>query len=483
MFYKKFSFMILIIFIGSLLFYKGEAHDPNMYYTEGSVALALGVYNDKRDDLQDEWRAMERLEIEYAMLGVQWDDNTEDMIDNAIDLVDAVQIDVLGAVSSVTSAMSKQMIDIADAYDLAAKRVNKAIEIQNQNVAVASAVEKFKTAHKHYKDHYDVHKLKQSEVEEFVMLGNFPSDPVIVNPSISCKNPKCNTVYTASTHGLRNILTLSEGGSAGSYTGHRRTCTEKHVYLSSPVIDPSKITEAVSSPYSYWICPPKTSSECPLSYYHKHKCPGVCGEYNVIKRWAGYSVGFLPEHPTLSSYHVPHLVHCNEKVPRTSSSLWLFNRCHGTYYSCAGVDTCTNASKHVNADDDDTTTSTPSPTPTPDPDPSPTPDPTPAPTPTYHACGVHLTSVAGDHSLQASCLINSSCTVTNFYKCQSHTCQATCANGHKYDPSKANQINKHRIRTCRFCSQTWQKCVSSTAPICNKPYRKKNGLSCYAREE
>ena len=49
----------------------------------------------------------------------------------------------------------------------------------------------------------------------------------------------------------------------------------------------------------------------------------------------------------------------------------------------------------------------------------------PTPTPTYHACGVHETSVSGDHSLQLSCSSTDSngnyCTVTNFYACDSHT--------------------------------------------------------------
>ena len=177
------------------------------------------------------------------------------------------------------------------------------------------------------------------------------------------------------------------------------------------------------------------------------------------------------------------------------------------------------------ADSNEETASTPSTPPTPS-------------TPTYHACGTHETTVSGnhesagcgtsghyacdgnshasagcsdsghyvcdsrshasagcgtsghydcdekDHSMQASCLINSSCTVANFYKCQSHTCQATCASGHTYDPRDKRQVNSHRTRTCRFeqCRQTWQKCVVSSTPICNKPYRKKNLLSCWAEE-
>ena len=116
----------------------------------------------------------------------------------------------------------------------------------------------------------------------------------------------------------------------------------------------------------------------------------------------------------------------------------------------------------------------------------------------YHACGVHETTVSGDHSLQASCSSTdangNSCTVTNFYACDNHshvyppppppptptlvTCSACNV---PYDPNNTSAVNLHRVRTCRFseCRQTWQRCQNS-APICNKPYRKRNGLSCSA---
>ena len=127
----------------------------------------------------------------------------------------------------------------------------------------------------------------------------------------------------------------------------------------------------------------------------------------------------------------------------------------------------------------------------------------------YHVCGEHETTVSGDHSLQASCTSTdangNSCTVTNFYACDNHshvypatppstptptpppptpptptlvTCSACNV---LYDPNSTSAVNLHRVRTCRFseCRQTWQRCQSS-APICNKPYRKRNGLSCSA---
>ena len=140
------------------------------------------------------------------------------------------------------------------------------------------------------------------------------------------------------------------------------------------------------------------------------------------------------------------------------------------------------------------------------------PPPTPPPSPTYHACGEHETSVSGDHSLQASCSSTdsngNSCTVTNFYACQSHThvypapptvscgrsaCTETVssANEHRVGPCSAcggsywscgrygsYWENRHRERTCRRsgCGNTWRRCQSST-PNCNALA----GSRCWAR--
>ncbi len=108
------------------------------------------------------------------------------------------------------------------------------------------------------------------------------------------------------------------------------------------------------------------------------------------------------------------------------------------------------------------------------------PPPTPPPTPSYHPCGVHATSVSGDHSaagcgvsghyvcdgsdhsLQASCTTTNasgqSCTVSSFYACQTHTHQypttATCSQCNKvYTPSSYSSNNWHKSRTCT--KQKW----------------------------
>ncbi|MDE0313862.1 MAG: hypothetical protein OXM61_03090 [Candidatus Poribacteria bacterium] len=101
-------------------------------------------------------------------------------------------------------------------------------------------------------------------------------------------------------------------------------------------------------------------------------------------------------------------------------------------------------------------------------------------TPSYHACGVHETSVSGDHSaagcgvsghyvcdgsdhsLQASCTTTNasgqSCTASSFYACQTHTHQypttATCSQCNKvYTPSSYSSNRWHKARTCT--KQKW----------------------------
>ncbi len=122
-------------------------------------------------------------------------------------------------------------------------------------------------------------------------------------------------------------------------------------------------------------------------------------------------------------------------------------------------------------------------------------------TPSYHTCGVHETSVSGDHaaagcgvsghyvcdgtdhSLQASCTVTNSsgqyCTVSSFYACQTHTHQypttATCSQCNRvYTPSSYSSNNWHKSRTCTKkkwlqvdgrwvkvrCTNTFYKCTN-----------------------
>ena len=121
----------------------------------------------------------------------------------------------------------------------------------------------------------------------------------------------------------------------------------------------------------------------------------------------------------------------------------------------------------------------------------------PAPVISYHPCGIHLTTVSGDHSLQASCSTDRTCIATSFYRCQhsSHTypapppapaptptptvvCPAdswtncggtsshaqTCRSGHTYYTCGTAEAH-HKDRTCTRCSETYTKC-SHTATSC-----------------
>lgn len=120
----------------------------------------------------------------------------------------------------------------------------------------------------------------------------------------------------------------------------------------------------------------------------------------------------------------------------------------------------------------------------------------PAPPVPYHPCGQHLTTVPGNHSLQASCSRDRNCIASSFYWCQhtSHTypappppmptvvCPAdswtncdgttshasTCTGGHSYYTCGTENA-WHQDRTCTRCSQTYQNCGNS-ASACQSSY-------------
>ena len=98
----------------------------------------------------------------------------------------------------------------------------------------------------------------------------------------------------------------------------------------------------------------------------------------------------------------------------------------------------------------------------------------PAPPVSYHPCGEHVTTVSGDHTLQASCSTDATCTATGFYQCQ-HTAHeypappvrptAVCGSGHTYFTDRTSDVNRHKDQTCLRCGQTYQNC-SNTASAC-----------------
>ena len=194
-------------------------------------------------------------------------------------------------------------------------------------------------------------------------------------------------------------------------------------------------------------------------------------------------------------------------------------RCSLTYQNCTNHGTaCQNSQWHTEdpsaapKSPTPTTPTTPSTTPTTpttpstddDDDDTSVPQAPSQPVVSYHACGVHRSSVSGDHSLQASCSTDSKCIATNFYQCMhlvhkyatppprtptdtprrpkpdpppppksacpadswtscggSSSHAATCSAGHSYYTCASQAW--HKDRTCTRCSQTYQDCTNSSS--------------------
>ena len=447
---------------------------------------AYGKFDAEKKDYIIYYADLIVLEAERAALTVSYNSNKSTMRKEAIELAsDAIPTSfaVWGNIKDTAKNASIIVITASDDLDLQKALVKKTVEIQKKKVDIAAQLKLVDDTYDHYIDHVDAYNNSKrnspttpSDDMTPTKKGKILSDEIGVdtNLSVKCSNPsgKCTTVYTVgNVHPanstklitLDNVIGLSEGH-------HWETCSRDHAcYIERE----KKLRMISTSPY--WNCSPDFPG-CPEKQFHVALCKGGCGEYKryVMKR---RSVGFSG-YPNFSIYE-PHWIPCGESVPGG----WPFAsvKCSGYYYSCAGVDTCTKAYNHKSNDETASTPSTPTPTPTP----------TPSPTPSMHACGVHASSVAGNHSLQASCSKTNShgdsCTVTGFYACQSHTCvfpapppTATCASGHSYDPSDSNAVNKHRVRTCQFCGQTWQACSGGKPSVCNKPKRKKKGWKCKA---
>lgn len=219
-------------------------------------------------------------------------------------------------------------------------------------------------------------------------------------------------------------------------------------------------------------------SSCPSPDVHWRLCPGICG-----RKFAPKKVHLQGAHYTYLN-NSPHKRVCKERV---YDGFWNFvtNLCHIQYnpawYTCE-YKKCPNSSYHREIDNNDPQPETPTPTPTP----------TPSPTPTYHACGVHETTVSGDHSwvyrdcpsghahyacdgsdhsVQATCTETNangdSCTVTGFYACQTHTHQFPDPNlcpaaGCNVRITTTN-ASEHALVTCtgsshKSCQQAYYKC-------------------------
>lgn len=213
---------VIFHFFGSSAIVKANPAASNNSLS--NVTYAYNWVSHYQTELVTEWKSLESLEVEYAMLGVQWDENAEDMAENAINAGNAVSLDVLTVVTGIIMSTANTIKDMADAHALAVALVNKALEIQSQNADVGMAVSDRDSAYDHYKAHYDAYVAAYSGSIGLIPKGSTPTDVSVGDISISCKNV-CGTSYSSATYGLSNIVTLAEGGSAGGYTGHLVTCS------------------------------------------------------------------------------------------------------------------------------------------------------------------------------------------------------------------------------------------------------------------
>ncbi len=463
---------------------------------------AYGKFDTEKDDYIIYYADLIVLEAERAALTVSYNSNKSTMRKEAAKLAsDAIPTSfaIWGNIKETATNASIIVITASDDLDLKKALVKKTIEIQKKKVDIAAQLELVDDTYDHYIAHVDAYNKSKwnspttkSDDMTPTKKGKIVKDEIGVdtNLSVKCSNPKCNTVYTVgNVHPANSVKKITLDNVIGLSEGHHLvSCQYGHAIWMGDFSNVSNQKE-LRAPDPYWDCP-NDPGECPKIIYHKEPCRGGCGTHfarEVGSPWAAdYS----------------HRTDCNERIPE--SYVKLFGKsnklvdCPGRYYNCNGQTSSTCYYSKAHADGDETA-STPSPPSTPS---------TPTPTPTYHACGVHETTVAGDHSLQASCSKTDShgqsCTVSGFYACASHTCvfptvvdntpncsactngcsscPVTCAAGHVYDPSKAKQVSKHKTRTCKFCSQTWQKCVTS-APKCRDPKRKKQNRSCWAAED
>ena len=420
MFYRSLTLILVALLICGLFFVRVNADDPSVNYHKPDLNYAAILLNNKEIALLDQWRSLDKLEIQQAMLRVRWDDNTEDMVESAISLGNAVTVDVLQIVASLISTTANSIKDYADHVALAVARAEKNFEISSQNISTQVAVVARDEAYKHYKLHYDAYVANYSGSLTLISKGRTPSSLSADALSVPCGNLKCSTTYSSGTYGLSMVVWYAQNF-------HKMRCDIPH-YQRGLLIPPN--------PTIYWDCPNDPRSECPHEFFHKIQCGGGCGTW------------FKNEPNKIRS----HWVNCNETVRGTLENFWDTN-CRGYYYSCNGDTStdCWNVDNHISGGSTPPTGSTPPP---PDPPTDNTPNcqdctsdcsspcsctnsgtcggtvSTPPsgstpPSPSYHACNVHETSVSGDHSYISSCSssnANGTCqNSSGYYACSPHS--------------------------------------------------------------
>ena len=243
-----------------------------------------------------------------------------------------------------------------------------------------------------------------------------------------------------------------------------------------------------ASGYSYYSCPPDNPG-CPLPSQHTENldmlaCRGPCGKpvpnLSGIPDDSSHRQGCMEK----SWFREPIRIRGQDYI-----RMYVKDCPQGEYYHCKIGLLCPNSDNHVGSSESredkyvdpqgnvvDSTTVT-------------------------RDCG-HSLSASGDHTQQASCSVTNnrgqSCTVTNFYACQSHThtypnarflplqtvrqrCRNTsCSKGgyttlydthrsrcrlwHSYWDCDPAAVEKHKVRTCARCSNSYQNCDGGRNP-------------------
>ena len=529
---KKYSHLIVSFFIvGVILFGSGPYARSNTIVQGENDTLQMANnhfdhFSTARHNYIVEWIRLMRLDMQRAALKVQYKSNKTTMEKEAIELAAAVApksvmpADYVFNISEIAASAAKLSISASNAVDLQRKLVEKNIEIKAKIDVVAQHKTAVDTTYTHYVAHINAfnaanarNRKSPSANATAAPKGYIPpetddqgnlKDPVSVDSDIEvkCGNPSCKTVYKASTYGLENIVALSEGGSSGGYNGHKVTCNIPHAL---PIIKNGNKygggAEVEPNPYSYWSCPPKYSG-CDRKMWHKALCRGGCQTYFGTLAGSTIPVDYA------------HLTDCNERIPESQVKLFgrsdVFVDCPGRYHDCMGQtsSSCRYVNQHVgNTGGDDSANANPNPS-----QPSTPTTPTTPTTPVMAACGVHETTVSGDHSwiippcgddthamyacqvtsshstLQASCSATNSygdgCSVSGFYACQNHSHQfptrvrcrrsactemvlsdlehrTTCHYGrtsHYYWTCNPDDVEMHKTRTCtriKVVRQVW----------------------------
>ena len=437
------------------------------YYNECDKArLAVqDEINSANDDLQQLENVRARIEGELS--------------DNAEDLRDGVRTSLVAAAGGDLGAGASALINAAsDTMDGEAllSLFNSANSAISSQLGVISGIYTragtgYDAVYSRYQSSYNALSAKDKAIVKKATGHSGGIYPKMSQPS-------------GSTYGLVACARPSSLSPTcyGYYTDadtHKETCSQKHGTSGETNVE-------------WWSC---FDSQC--TRYPEHWVPCRAPNCTVLRPPPTITIvppGYMGAPGSVRRTYHDHEVTCQASV---YSFLNPGKKCGRKYFTCEGA--CPNKNSHTSGSG-----STPPS--------SGTPTPTPAPTPSYHPCGVHLTSVIGNHSLQASCSSTdsngNSCTVTSFYACDNHThvypappppppppnlvecahsnCsemvssrtshRAQCGSGqHYYWPGCPNNTkwwhrdSTHELKSCirSGCSNTWRSCQSHHHPYCS----------------